>query len=207
VHSNALRVVTLALIGLLATTAVHAQDAAANPTPNIRVINMMQAISSTAEGRKGAADLQAQFLSRQQELESMQKQIGELQKRLNGQPPLSDEETARVTAQGTQLEQRLERKKNEYQEDLSSAQSEIVNAIGRKMVDVLERYAQEHSLVGVLDSSAQNTPILYASKNIDVTEEIVHLYDQAHPITTAAATPAKPVPTAKAATPTATSPK
>jgi len=41
------------------------------------------------------------------------------------------------------------------------------------MVDVLDRYARENGYAVVLDSSAQSTPILYASTQIDVTQDIV----------------------------------
>jgi len=60
------------------------------------------------------------------------------------------------------------------------------------MVDVLDRYARENSYVIILDSSAQNTPILFASTNIDVTQDIVRLYDGAYPVKAGSATPAKP---------------
>jgi outer membrane protein len=68
------------------------------------------------------------------------------------------------------------------------------------MVDVLDRYARENGYSVVLDSSAQSTPILYASTQIDVTQDIVRLYDQAYPVKAAAAATqpkpaaAKPVP-------------
>src|SRR5438445_13876209 len=60
------------------------------------------------------------------------------------------------------------------------------------MVDVLGRYSRENGYVLVLDSSAQGTPILYASTQIDVTQDIIRLYDQAYTVTAAAAAPAKP---------------
>jgi outer membrane protein len=47
---------------------------------------------------------------------------------------------------------------------------------------VLDKYARENGYNIVLDSSAQNTPILFASTQIDVTQEIVRLYDSAYPV-------------------------
>jgi len=60
------------------------------------------------------------------------------------------------------------------------------------MVDVLDRYSRENGYVVVLDSSAQNTPILFASTQIDVTQDIVRLYDQAYPVKAGTSAPAKP---------------
>jgi outer membrane protein len=204
------RAAALTLACFLGTTAVHAQNAAAGPSATkIGVINILQAISSTAEGKQAATDLDVQFASRQRELETLDKQVNDLQQRLStGQTTFSDEERARITTQGSRLAQRLDRKKNEYQEDLNTAQREVVNAIGRKLVDVLDRYAQENGYATVLDSSSQNSPILYASKNIDLTQEIINRYDQAHPAKSVTASPTnKPAPSPKPATPPPSKPQ
>jgi outer membrane protein len=65
----------------------------------------------------------------------------------------------------------------------------VIDKIGRKMIDVLDRYARENGYVAILDSSAQNTPILYASNQIDVTQDIIRLYDQAYPLKAGSAAP------------------
>jgi hypothetical protein len=60
----------------------------------------------------------------------------------------------------------------------------------------------------VLDTSSQNTPILYASNQIDLTQDIIRLYDQAYPIKPAGtATPAKPAAQKPAAQPPAPKPQ
>ena len=140
-----------------------------------------------------SAELQSQFASRQNEIENLNKQISDLQQRLQaGANKFSQEEEARLRQQGQRLAQRLDRMNTEYQEDVNAAQADVIDRIGRKMVDVLDRYARENGYSVVLDSSAQSTPILYASTQIDVTQDIVRLYDQAYPVKAAAATQPKP---------------
>ena len=197
-----IRTAALAAACLLGTVAVHAQAAAgaANGT-KIGVINVRQAIVSTVEGKQASAELQTQFAPRQNELEGLNKQINDLRQRLqSGSATLSEEEKARLTTQGQRNAAQLERKQNELREDVNAAQAEVVDRIGRKMMDVLDRYSRENGFVAIFDSSAQNSPILYASSNIDVTPEIIKLYDQAYPGGPAAAKPA-------AAKPAATTPK
>src|SRR5215831_2809773 len=92
---------------------------------------------------------------------------------------------------------------NELQEDSNGALGEVVDRIGRKMVDILDRYARENGYTVVLDSSAQNNPILYASTQIDVTSEIVRLYDAVYLVKGAAPAQQKP-PAAAKPTPTTT---
>jgi outer membrane protein len=193
--------------------AVRAQGTAAAgsaSTGKIGVINVRQAIVSTGEGKQASAELQSQFSSRQNELEGLNKQVRDVQQRLqNGLTTLSDEEKQRLQVQGQRLAAQLERKQNEMQEDVNAAQADVVDRIGRKMMDVLDRYARENGYVAVLDSSAQNSPILYASNNIDLTQELIKLYDQAYPVKAGATAPAaKPAATTpKPATPPAAKPQ
>jgi len=203
-----IRVVVLGMASMLGTTAVRAQAAAGSASAGkIGVINVRQAIVTTGEGKQASAELQSQFASRQNELEGMNKQINDLRNRLSaGNATLSDEEKVRLTQQGQRLTAQLDRKNNELNEDVQAAQADVVDRIGRKMMDVLDRYARENGLVAVFDSSAQNSPILFASTNIDITQEIIKLYDQAYPVKGGATTPvAKPAPV-KPATPPATKP-
>jgi outer membrane protein len=151
---------------------------------------------TTAEGKQASGELQSQFASRQTELENLNKQLNDIRQRLQQADKLSQEEQVRLQRQGEVLTRQLERKQNEYQEDVNAAQGEVIDRIGRKMVDVLERYSRENGYVMILDSSAQNTPILFASTGIDVTQDIVRLYDQAYPSKAGAASAAAPKPAA-----------
>ncbi|PYT84566.1 MAG: hypothetical protein DMG40_01220 [Acidobacteria bacterium] len=195
--------VAFAAAGLLVVAAVRAQSPAASPaTPGkVGVINIRGAIGSTAEGKQAQAELQSQFAPRQTELENLNKQIEDLRQRLAAcQGKCSQDEIQRLTTQGQRLTQQFDRKNNELTEDSNAALGDVMDRIGRKMVDVLDRYARENGYTMVLDSSAQNNPILYASPQTEVTQDIVRLYDQAYPVKNAA--PAQK-PAAKPATPPA----
>jgi outer membrane protein len=202
-----LRAAALAAAFLFGSAALYAQGAApgAASVGKLGVISVRQAIASTAEGKQAGAELQSQFASRQTELENMNKTINELRQRLDaGAGKLNPDEQARLTRQGETLARQLERKQSEYQEDVNAAQADVFDRIGRKLVDVLDRYARENGYVAILDSSAQNTPILFASTNIDVTQDIVHLYDTAYPVKGGA--PATGAAAKPAAKPAATTP-
>jgi outer membrane protein len=194
--TNMLRVVVLGMACLLGTAAARAQTASSDSGNKFAVISMRQAIGTSAEGKQALLEMQARFKPRQQELELLTKQLGNLQQKLNaGQSTITEEEKDDLNTQVTRVTQELNRKKSQYQEDLTAAQEEFVKHIGRKVVDVLRHYAQENGYVAILDSSAQNSPILYASKNVDITPAIVKLYDTTYPVNTGAPSRApKPLP-------------
>ena len=187
--------VALAAAGLLVVAVVRAQSPAASPAApgKVGVINIRGAIGTTAEGKQAQAELQSQFAPRQTEIENMNKQINDLRQRLAAcEGKCSQDEIQRLTAQGQRLTTQFDRKNNELQEDSNAALGDVIDRIGRKMVDVLDRYARENGYTVVLDSSAQNTPILFSSPQIDVTQDIVRLYDQAYPVKGAAPGQQKP---------------
>lgn len=203
--------VNLRLKGLLAVLfvlclapvpAVRAQGAAPAAGPaKIALINVRNAIVATAEGKLAQAQLQSQFAPKQNELQGTQKQIEDIQRRMNeGARTLSDEEKAKLQRQGELLTRRLQRGNDDLNEELNAAQSEIVDGIGRKMLEVLDRYSRENGYTVVLDTSAQGSPVVYGSSTSDITQDIVRLYDQAYPIKSGAAAPS-PAPAPKPAAP------
>ena len=202
-HATMVRATALGAACLFAIAASWAQGAPAagsSASNKVGVIDVRAAIVGTAEGKQASAELQSQFASRQTELENLNKQVNDLRQRLaSGAGKLSPEEEARLTQQGQRLTQQLERKQTEYQEDVNAAQGEVIDRIGRKLVDVLDRYARENGYVAIFDSSAQNSPILYKSTQIDVTQDLVRLYDQAYPVKAAATAPAQSKPASKPA--------
>jgi outer membrane protein len=190
------------LVGTAASWAQAAPAAAAAPVKSVGIINLRGAIGSTAEGKQASAELQSQFAPRSSEIDALTKQINDLQQKLQaGQGKLSQEEETRLTAEGQRLTQRLDRRRNDFQEDATAAQQEVLERIGRKMVDVLDRYARENGFSVVLDTSGQNSPILYASNQVDVTQDIIRLYDQQYPVKTGAAPATTKPATPKPATP------
>ena len=121
----------------------------------------------------------------------------------DGARTLSDDEKAKLQREGELLSRRLQRGNDDLNEELNAAQGEIVDGIGRKMLEVLDRYARENGFTAVLDTSAQGSPVVYGSSQSDITQEIVRLFDQAYPIKagSGAAAPAAPKPAAPAPAP------
>jgi outer membrane protein len=174
---------SLAMVSLFSAIGAQAQGGAAAAPPKIGIINIRSAIVATAEGKQAQAQLQTQFAPKQNDLQSTQKQIEDLQRRLSeGQRTLSQDEQAKMQRQGEMLSRKLQRGNDDLNEELTAAQSDLVDAIGRKMLEVLDRYARENGFTAVLDSSAQGSPVVYASATADITQEIIRLFDQAYPV-------------------------
>lgn len=175
---------------LLAIPAAWAQAGASADAPSekVAVINMTEAIASTAEGKQVAQQLQAQFAPRMTELQNIQRQLSDIQQRLTaGANTLSDEEKARLQRQGTELQRRGQREQQDLQDDRNDASQDAINHIGQRMMPILNKYAKQSGYGVVIDDSAQNTAVVYVADQIDITQQIVKLYDDTYPVK--AATP------------------
>jgi len=183
---------------LVSAPAVWSQGAATTPAAapaKIGLLNVRQAIVATAEGKQAAAQMQSQFAPQQTDLGNLQKQLEDLTTRLNtGARTLSEEEKARLQRQGEFLQRQFQRKQEDYNESVTVAQTDIFESIGGKMSDVMDRFGRENNYLLILDTSAQGSPVIYNATQLDVTAEIVRLYDAAHPLKAAApaAAPARP---------------
>lgn len=199
------RMTALAAVGLIGAAVANAQAAPATSAPaagKVGTLNVQAAIASSAEGKQASAELQSKFAPRQNELEGLNKQINDLRQRLDtGRNTLSQDEQERLTRQGEALAKQAQRKQEDYNEDVQAELGDVRQRIGRKMLDVLDRYARENGYTAIFDTSSQAQVIIYASNQSDVTQEIIRLYDQAYPVKAgaapAAAKPAaaKPAPT------------
>jgi outer membrane protein len=208
------KIVTGALL-LLSVSAVWvlAQGGAGSAAaPKIALLNVRGAIVATAEGKQASAQMQSQFAAQQNELDGLQKQIQDLQGQLaNGARTLSDDAKARLQRQGQYLVSQSQRKQDDLNEAVQLAQTDIFESIGGKLSEVVDKYGKDNNYSLILDMSAQGSPVVFNAMQLDITDEIVRLYDAAHPLkagaTTSTPAPATTAPaTPRPATPSATQP-
>ena len=177
------------------------------PAPSkVGTISLQAAIVNTAEGKQASAELQTQFAARSTELQNLQKQIKDIQAKLQSrQQVLSEGESGRLRREAERLTGTLQRKQQYFQEDLNAAQQDMMNNIGPKLAEVLSKYSRENGYSVILDTSSQQTPVVYGAPQVDVTEEITKLYDQSHPAKSTPTMTPKPTPP-KSTTPRPTKP-
>jgi outer membrane protein len=173
------------------------------------VINIQGAIISTKDGQKAAAELQQKTAPKKKELEQKQNEINGLQDQLNkGSNTLSDSAKNDLYKNIEFKKKGLQREVEDAQADLEADQQKLLSQLGQKILAVIEKYSRDNGITMVLDVSNPQTSVLYASPSVDITKEIIDLYDKStasggapaptsapKPATTSApkpATPAKP---------------
>jgi outer membrane protein len=165
---------------------VHAQAPA-----KVAIIHVQNAILQTKDGQKAASDLQGRFAPKKAGLDKKQADIASLQDQLRkGSATMSEEAKAKLMRDIDANNKSLQRDTEDAQADLDAEQGKIMQELGNKVMAVLEKYATANGYSLVLDVSNPQTPVLWASQTIDITSDIVKLYDEANPGTAPSA--AKP---------------
>ena len=174
------RVSTLTLLFLLGTAPSALLAQAAGAPAKVGLVNIQEAILSTAEGKKSMADLQKKYQPRQQEVQKQNQDIQALTDQLQKQSAtLSDEEQRNLNRQLEDKQKLLKRTTEDAQADFSTDRDEMFRRIGQKMVKVIQDYASKNGFSLVIGSD--QIPIYYAATEVDLTEQIVKLYDAAYP--------------------------
>ncbi len=171
---------------------------ASHPT-KIGVIQIQSALVSTKEGQKATADFQARvFEPKKKELDKKAQEIRDLQDKLQRGG------AAMAQAAKDELQRNIDAKTKAYNRDMQDAQDEaeqeqrkMLDELGQKMMQVIDKYAVANGYAVIIDVSNPQTPVLYASNAVDITKDIIEQYDKAAPtLTTTPSNAAPKVPSA-----------
>ena len=184
------------LLGLTLTAGAQQQ-----PT-KIGVISIQGAIVGTKEGQKASQELDAKFQPKNKEFETRRNEIASLQDQYNkGGTVMAEDKRNQLARDIDEKKKRLDRDVQDAQEELQNEQQRLLSSLGQRMLAVIEKYAKDNGYSVILDDSNPNTPVLFASSAIDITQDIISLYDKSPapaPTTTA---PGTVKPTATPGTP------
>ena len=157
--------------GLAAAPAVPA-------SAKIAIINFQQAVAATNEGQRNFAQLRTKFEPKQAQLKAQSDEIDSLKKQLqDAGATLSEPERdsrLRVIDEKTKS---LQRSAEDAQNEASGAMNDMYQALAQKVYTVLDSYSNQQKFTVVLDTSAQQTPVLWANGSTDITKAIVDAYN------------------------------
>lgn len=188
----------LAISGLLLGAATVAFAQSQPPTPvvvapagsvpaplpvRVATIFGQNAIVSTQEGQKASAALTAKFAPKRDEFTRKQAELQTLRDQLKkGQASMSAEARDSLNRTIDAKSREVQRLGEDSQAALEQEEGAMMQQMGEKLQAVIQDYASRNGYALIIDVSLPNGPVLWASPSIDITNEIVRLYDQAHPV-------------------------
>jgi outer membrane protein len=159
------------------STALSASPAI--PTnPKIAIIAFQQAVAATNEGQRNFAQLRVKFEPKQTQLKTESDEIDSLKKQLqDAGSTLSEPERDSRLRTIDEKTKSLQRQAEDAQNEASNAMNDMYQQLAQKVYAVLDAYANQSKFTLVLDTSTQQTPVLWASNSTDITKAVVDAYN------------------------------
>jgi outer membrane protein len=194
------------LSGLCAQTSAVPAPPAPQMPQKIAVIDMTSALVSTKDGQKAVAELQAKYRPKDQAIQKRGQELQAKQEQYRkAANTLSDEAKANYERDIELMNRNLQRDTADAKQEMDEDQQHILQDLGSKIMQVVNKYAVDNQISVVFDVGGEPNNIRFASSAVDITRDIIALYDKAAPVTPTAP-PAKPAPATSAAPSGATKP-
>jgi outer membrane protein len=199
------RIATIVACALLATLpAAPAARAETPATPKIGVIEVQRIIQESAIGKEALAKIQKLQQSKQEELSKRQKELRDLEQRIQQQGKTLSEDAMEKLQKDYQAKAvDLKRFQDDAQRDLEEAQRKELKTLEERIMPVIDTIGKEMGYNLIFNKF--NSGLLFASDDTDITNAIITRFNMqiAAPATgtkpaaagTAPSKPAAPAPT------------
>jgi len=175
-------VISIPALILGMSSGAFAQGGAAPAGTKVGIVHIQNAIISTKDGQKAAKDLQDKFAPTRARLEKKQAEIEADRAKLNqGSNVMSADQKEKLMRDVDAKTKSLNRDTEDAQAELDQEQGKIMQELGGRIMAVIDKYAKDHGYSLIIDVSSQQTPVLFAANDIDITSDIIKLYDQNAP--------------------------
>ena len=180
----------LCLLAQAQTTPAPAPAPAPDPAPvpdKVATIAIQNAIFSTKEGRQAAVEIQTKFGAKKAALEQKRQEVAQLSDRLRqGENAMSEEARESLARSIDQKSKIANREADDDQSEYDDALRGAMQQIGTRLMPVLTKFAKDNGYAMVIDVGSQQAPVVYAAEGVDITGEVVALYDKGAPATPSA---------------------
>ena len=168
----------------------------------IALISIQDAITRTKEGQKRTQEIREKYKPREAGVKSKQDEIASLREQLNrGQNTMSDDAKRKLVREIQTKERELKRfaedAESEFQQEFRKVQQDLYG----KLRQVIRQYMTDNGYALILDISNPQTPVVDASNELLITNDIIEAYDKQNPAGGAAAASSAPPASTGAATP------
>lgn len=136
----------------------------------IGVVDYRQIVQQSSKIKGIKAKLEKQFKARQQELLAMQQELkSDMEKMSRDTAIMTSSQKARLQEKIVRQKRDIERKGQDFQQDMNLAQNKAMQKFFAGVSDVVEQVAQ----AGHYDIVLQKEGVPYSAKNIDLTSKVL----------------------------------
>jgi len=165
---NVLMATGVLILGL--TNTVYSQEPKeVGPVIKIGIIDGKRIFDEHPDSKKATALLKKELEEKQKEIDARSEEIRKLEKELNSNLLLSDDERAKKETEINEKKRAVVKYSQEAEEYLSHKEEELTKEITQKVYLFIEEIAKEKGINLIIE----NNYVLYADDNLDITEDVI----------------------------------
>lgn len=145
----------------------------------IGFVDSQEILYQTNQGREGLERLERYMMQKRQEFEALNRELNELQQDYQLRRGTLNPEALVQMERSMEVKQvELRRFQEDIQDDLRDRQDGLLQDISQKVQQVIEEYARQaaYDVIFIRDETQA-----WVSPSLDVTEEVIRLFNQRHP--------------------------
>lgn len=167
---------------LVVLCALAGSEAFGQSSNKIAIISIQEAIIRTQEGQKLGRELETKYSPTQERLKTQAQETQTLRDQLaRGENTMSDDARRKLTREIQSKERNLQRGMEDARQEFTEEQRKATGQMMQKMMAVIDKHSKANGFSIVFDISSQQSPVLYATNEINITNDVIALYDQENP--------------------------
>lgn len=148
-------------------------------------VNSVEVLQGTDEGRQKLSEFQQWAEARQKELQQDKTELDRLREQFAAQERTLNPDTRTEMMRTIEdRDRRLRRKQEDSQLESEARNRQMLEQIGTKIQTIINEYAQQNGYSVIF---LRNESQSYVDPGLDITKELVSIYNQRHPVASSAA--------------------
>ncbi|MDE2927126.1 MAG: OmpH family outer membrane protein [Acidobacteriota bacterium] len=190
-RSRIILVLVAGLAGLMAAAPWGMSQGLAGSGLKVGFVNSVEVLQGTDEGRQKMGEFQQWAEARQQELQQDKTELDRLREQFAAQERTLNPDTRTEMMRTIEdRDRRLRRKQEDSQLESEARNRQLLEQIGTKIQTIINEYAQQNGYSVIF---LRNESQSYVDPSLDITKELVSIYNQRHPgPSSASSAPAQP---------------
>lgn len=167
--ANKIIVLALFFVAILSTS--FAQESS-----RVGIVNPMQVMEESAEGKSILARLEKKSKENQDKLVKMDDRIRDLETRINTQRlTLTQESLMNMSSDLERMRTDRKRFAEDSYREFTQLRDRLFNKVKTELIPIIEEIGKEKNMVAIFDLT--NSGVIYYLPTIDLTEELIKKYD------------------------------
>lgn len=190
-RSRIVLVLVASLAGVMVAAPWGMSQGLAGSGLKVGFVNSVEVLQGTDEGRQKMGEFQQWAEARQKELQQDKTELDRLREQFAAQERTLNPDTRTEMMRTIEdRDRRLRRKQEDSQLESEARNRQLLEQIGTKIQTIINEYAQQNGYSVIF---LRNESQSYVDPSLDITKELVSIYNQRHPgASSASSAPAQP---------------